>query len=87
MSDSFYFRQLLAGRDFAVGNDIARQMLNFAYAIGDKETGEAILVDPSYHPTELVEKVEADGLKVVGVIATHFHADHIGGDLMGFHIP
>ena len=54
MSDSFYFRQLLAGRDFAVGNDIARQMLNFAYAIGDRETGEAILVDPSYHPTELV---------------------------------
>ena len=87
MSDSFYFRQLLAGRDFAVGNDIARQMLNFAYAIGDRETGEAILVDPSYHPTELVEIVEADGLKVVGVIATHFHADHIGGDLMGYEIP
>lgn len=50
MSDGFYFRQLLAGRDFAIGDDMARQMVNFVYVIGDRETGEAILVDPAYRP-------------------------------------
>ncbi|HEY1222130.1 MAG TPA: MBL fold metallo-hydrolase, partial [Acidimicrobiales bacterium] len=40
----------------------------------------------AYSPGELVELVEADGMKVSGVLATHFHADHVGGDLMGTHI-
>ena len=55
MSDDLYFRQLLAGRDFAVGDAVALSMRNFAYAIGDRETGEAVLVDPAYRPAELVE--------------------------------
>ena len=40
-TDRFYFRQLLAGRDFAEGDPIAEQMVNFVYLIGDRETGEA----------------------------------------------
>jgi hypothetical protein len=48
-----YFRQLLAGRDIAVGDQIARQMVNFVYLIGDRETGEAVAVDPAYAPGEL----------------------------------
>lgn len=36
--DRLYFRQLLSGRDFAVGDPIAAQMRNFAYLIGDRET-------------------------------------------------
>ncbi|MBJ7282794.1 MAG: MBL fold metallo-hydrolase, partial [Acidimicrobiia bacterium] len=43
-----YFRQLLAGRDFAVDNEIARQMVNFVYLVGDRETGEAMIIDPAY---------------------------------------
>jgi len=83
VSDSFYFRQLLAGRDFAVDDDVARSMRNFTYALGDRESGEAVLVDPAYRPSELVNIVEADGLRVVGAIATHYHPDHVGGTLMG----
>ncbi len=81
--DRFYFRQLLSGRDFARANQVARQMVNFAYAIGDRATGEALLVDPAYAVDELVESLESDGMKLVGVLGTHYHADHIGGDLMG----
>ena len=44
----FYFRQLLSGRDFAVGNDFATQMVNFSYAIGDRATGACLLVDPAW---------------------------------------
>lgn len=39
-SDRLYFRQLLSGRDFAVNDMIAAQMRNFAYLIGDRETGD-----------------------------------------------
>ena len=55
MSDRFYFRQLLGGLDFAEDDPIAQQMVNFAYAFGDRESGEALLVDPAYRPDELVD--------------------------------
>ena len=86
MTERLYFRQWLAGRDFAVGNQLARQMVNFVYAIGDQETGEAVLVDPAYAPGELIGMVEADGLTVTGVLATHYHPDHVGGEMMGHSI-
>jgi len=83
VSDRFYFRQWLAGRDFAFDDIVAKQMVNFVYALGDHETGEALLIDPAYAPGELVDMVTADGLTVVGALATHYHPDHVGGDLMG----
>jgi glyoxylase-like metal-dependent hydrolase (beta-lactamase superfamily II) len=85
MSDRLYFRQLLAGLDFAVDDLVAEQMVNLVYAVGDRETGEVLLVDPAYRPHELVELVEADGMRVTGVLATHYHADHVGGSLAGQH--
>ncbi len=86
MTERLYFRQLLAGRDFAADDPIARQMVNFVYLIGDRETGEAVAVDPAYGVRELVEILDADGLRLTGVLATHWHPDHIGGDLMGYGI-
>jgi len=82
----FYFRQLLSGRDFARDDMIAQQMVNFVYVIGDRETGEAIAVDPAYAPGELVEILDADGLRLTGVLVTHYHPDHVGGDLGGWSI-
>ena len=38
-SDRLYFRQLLSGRDFATTDPVAQQMVNFVYAIGDRENG------------------------------------------------
>jgi glyoxylase-like metal-dependent hydrolase (beta-lactamase superfamily II) len=84
--DRLYFRQLLSGRDFARDDPIARQMVNFVYLIGDRETGEAVAIDPAYGITELLETVAADGLHLTGVLATHYHADHCGGDIMGYSI-
>jgi len=84
MSDRFYFRQLLSGRDFATSDPIAQQMVNFVYAIGDRQTGEALLVDPAYDVNGLVDVLEADGMMCTGVLATHYHPDHVGGSMMGF---
>lgn len=85
-SDRLYFRQLLAGRDFAKNDPIAQQMVNFVYAIGDRQTGEAVLVDPAYAPGELVDVLEADDMTLTGALVTHYHPDHSGGDMMGHKI-
>ena len=81
-----YFRQLLSGRDFAIGDPLAAQMGIFVYAIGDQRTGECVLVDPAYAVKELVDLVGADGMTVVGALATHYHPDHVGGSMMGHSI-
>jgi glyoxylase-like metal-dependent hydrolase (beta-lactamase superfamily II) len=83
MSDRLYFRQLLAGRDFARTDFVARQMVNFVYLIGDRETGDAVVVDPAYGVGDLVDLIAADDMRLTGVLVTHWHPDHVGGDLMG----
>lgn len=84
--DRLYFRQILAGRDIAAGDQIARQMVNFVYLIGDHETGEAVVVDPAYDPQGILDVLAADDMELTGVLATHYHPDHVGGDMMGFSI-
>ncbi|HYX98591.1 MAG TPA: MBL fold metallo-hydrolase [Mycobacterium sp.] len=88
MSDAerLYFRQLLSGRDFAQGDGIAAQMRNFAYLIGDRETGDCVVVDPAYAAGDLVDVLETDGLHLSGVLVTHHHPDHVGGSMMGFEL-
>jgi glyoxylase-like metal-dependent hydrolase (beta-lactamase superfamily II) len=81
--ERLYFRQLLAGSDFAGDDPVARQMVNLVYLIGDRESGEAVAVDPAYAPGEVVALLEADDMRLTGVLATHYHADHVGGDLFG----
>ncbi len=78
-----YIRQLLSGRDFAVDDPVAGQMVNFAYLVGDRSSGEAVVVDPAYGVSELLAVAEADGMRVIGALASHYHADHVGGSLMG----
>jgi hydroxyacylglutathione hydrolase len=84
--DQLYFRQLLSGRDFAKTDPIAQQMVNFVYAVGDRSTGECVLIDPAYAVADLLDVVAADDMRVTGVLATHYHADHVGGSLMGYAI-
>ena len=82
--DRLYFRQLLSGRDFAQGDMMARQMVNFVYLIGDRETGEAVAVDPAYAVQDLLDILAADGMRLTGVLGTHFHPDHLGGQMGGW---
>jgi glyoxylase-like metal-dependent hydrolase (beta-lactamase superfamily II) len=84
--DQLYFRQLLSGRDFAQGDGIAEQMRNFAYLIGDRQTGDCVVVDPAYAAGDLLDTLEADGMHLSGVLVTHHHPDHVGGSMMGFEL-
>lgn len=81
-----YFRQLLSGVHFATGDQIARQMRNFCYLVGDDETREAVIIDPAYHVGDLLKILEEDDMQLVGALATHYHPDHIGGSMMGFQL-
>jgi glyoxylase-like metal-dependent hydrolase (beta-lactamase superfamily II) len=81
-----YFRQLLAGRDIAQNDPLARQMVNFVYLIGDRETGEVVAIDPAYDIDGILRIIEADGMRLTGVLATHYHPDHVGGSMMGYSI-
>ena len=83
-TERLYFRQLLSGRDFAAGDMIAQQMRNFAYLIGDRQTGDTVVVDPAYAAQDLVDVLETDGMHLSGVLVTHHHPDHVGGSMMGF---
>jgi glyoxylase-like metal-dependent hydrolase (beta-lactamase superfamily II) len=82
-ADRLYFRQLLAGLDVAEDNYFAQQMVNFVYLVGDRETGEAVAIDPAYDVKAVLDVLAADDMKLTGVLATHHHPDHVGGNLGG----
>jgi hydroxyacylglutathione hydrolase len=74
-ASDLYFRQIPVG-----------QMANFAYLVGSRSTGEALLVDPAWSVDELLDTAAADGLRVVGALVTHYHQDHVGGSIFGHEI-
>ncbi|MDT5078111.1 MAG: hypothetical protein QOJ80_2748 [Mycobacterium sp.] len=84
--DRLYFRQLLSGHDFAASDMIAQQMRNFAYLIGDRDTGDCVVVDPAYAANDLLDILENDGMHLSGVLVSHHHPDHVGGSMMGFEL-
>ncbi|MBI1747072.1 MAG: MBL fold metallo-hydrolase [Acidobacteria bacterium] len=86
MTDRIYFRQLLAGRDFALANPVAEQMANFVYLIGDLQTRECVMVDPAWDVSSLLDLAALDQMKPIGALVTHYHPDHVGGSLFGYNI-
>ncbi len=52
-----------------------------SYLIGDESTGQAVVVDPRRDIAEYLDDAKAQGLTIVGVINTHFHADFVSGHL------
>jgi hydroxyacylglutathione hydrolase len=50
-----------------------------SYLIGDEDSGEAVVVDPAYAIGEYLDQAEQDGVRIVRVLETHTHADHVSG--------
>ena len=89
-SNGIYFRQLLAGVDVAKQSKaktsfekqvfrFAKQMQNYIYLIGDRQTGETVVVDGCWDPKGINRVSRKDGMNIVGFVATHYHWDHVGG--------
>ncbi len=58
-------------------------MQNFVYVIGSKKTREVALVDPAWSIDGLLEHVEGQDFTPVAALVTHYHPDHIGGEIYG----
>jgi len=50
-----------------------------SYLFGDPATGDAVVVDPAYAIEQYLEAAEAAGVRIVRVLETHTHADHVSG--------
>ncbi|MGB2875254.1 MAG: MBL fold metallo-hydrolase [Gaiellaceae bacterium] len=50
-----------------------------SYVIGDEAAGEAVVVDPAYRIEPYVEEAKRSGVRIVRVLETHTHADHVSG--------
>jgi glyoxylase-like metal-dependent hydrolase (beta-lactamase superfamily II)/rhodanese-related sulfurtransferase len=50
-----------------------------SYLIGDPSKGEAFLVDPAYWIEPYLEAADEAGVRIVRVLETHTHADHVSG--------
>ena len=70
-----YFKQLELG-----------PMQNYVYLLGDPNTHEAAVVDAAWDIDTIVRTAEEDGYRITTDLVTHFHPDHLGGDLMGHSI-
>src|SRR5207342_693856 len=50
-----------------------------SYLIGDETSGEAVVVDPAYAIEPYLEEAQRGGVRIVRVLETHTHADHLSG--------
>ncbi|TAM90489.1 MAG: MBL fold metallo-hydrolase [Jatrophihabitans sp.] len=52
-----------------------------SYLVGDEASGQAVVVDPRRDVEEYLSDAAARGVRIVGVINTHLHADFVAGHL------
>lgn len=74
-ASDLYFVQQLVG-----------DMQNFAYLIGSRSARQAFVVDPAWNVQGLLDRAAKDGVEVVGALVTHYHQDHVGGEIFGHRI-
>ncbi len=70
-----YFAQQLVG-----------EMANLAYLIGSRSQRKAWVVDPAWDVDGLLDQAARDDVEVVGALVTHYHQDHVGGEIFGHSI-
>jgi hydroxyacylglutathione hydrolase len=52
-----------------------------AYVVADEVRREAVVIDPGQEPEPLLSRLSAERWRVVALLCTHAHFDHIGGAL------
>ncbi|MEY3389101.1 MAG: hypothetical protein RLZ74_707 [Actinomycetota bacterium] len=58
-------------------------MANNVYLVGDVDSRECVVVDPAYAIDDILSVVSSDEMTLTGALVSHYHADHIGGSMMG----
>ena len=62
-------------KQMEVGN-----MAVFAYLVGDRESGEALVIDPAGDVDKIKAVADKGGLKIRYIVNTHGHVDHMAGN-------
>lgn len=55
------------------------KLAHASYLVGCQRTGEAAVIDPMRNIAPYLELAEAEGMKIVGALETHIHADFVSG--------
>jgi hydroxyacylglutathione hydrolase len=50
-----------------------------SYLIGDESSGEAVVIDPAYAIEQYLDEAKKQKARIVRVLETHTHADHVSG--------
>ena len=74
-ASDLYFAQQMVG-----------EMANLAYVLGSRKERKAFLVDPAWDVQGLLDVAAKDDIEIVGALITHYHQDHVGGEIMGHNI-
>jgi glyoxylase-like metal-dependent hydrolase (beta-lactamase superfamily II) len=53
---------------------------NLGYLVGDRAARVAAAIDPAFSPGILLERAEAQGLRIEWIFNTHGHGDHTNGN-------
>lgn len=56
-----------------------QNLAHASYMVGCQRTGEAIVVDPARDITPYMETAVKEGMRLVGAVDTHIHADYVSG--------
>lgn len=55
------------------------KLAHASYMVGCEKTGQAVIVDPMRHIELYIKEAEKKGMKIVGALETHIHADFVSG--------
>ena len=56
------------------------QMAVFAYLVGCRETGQALVIDPAGNEDDIAREAREQGMTITKIVNTHGHPDHTCGN-------
>jgi glyoxylase-like metal-dependent hydrolase (beta-lactamase superfamily II) len=57
---------------------VVTEFMTNCFIVGDEATKDAVVIDPGGEGGKILQAIENMGVKVVAVVNTHAHVDHIG---------